>query len=75
MTNRVGPYVLGRTLGVGSTGRVKLGVHMDNANTVAIKIISKDFLNTKASLSKKMERCVSCPPIWISNVLVGKSRL
>ncbi|KAJ3261694.1 hypothetical protein HK103_004645 [Boothiomyces macroporosus] len=39
---KIGPYVLGKTLGVGSTGRVKLAVHMETNQKVAIKIISKD---------------------------------
>ena len=45
---RIGPYVLGKTLGVGSTGlccfdagRVKLAVHMEKNTKVAVKIINK----------------------------------
>jgi len=56
MAQRVGPYLLGKTLGVGSTGRVKLGTHVDTNQTVAVKIISKEWLASKASLSKKIER-------------------
>lgn len=56
MTHRVGPYVLGKTLGVGSTGRVKLGTHVDTNHSVAVKIVSKEFLASKASLQKKIER-------------------
>jgi serine/threonine protein kinase len=39
---RIGPYVLGKTLGVGTTGRVKLAVHIESGQKVAIKIISKE---------------------------------
>ncbi|KAJ3106652.1 hypothetical protein HDU96_008146 [Phlyctochytrium bullatum] len=66
---RIGPYTLGKTLGVGSTGRVKLGTHMETHQKVAIKIISKDSLSTsddpaahnlppekKNALNKKIER-------------------
>lgn len=56
MAHKVGPYVLGKTLGVGSTGRVKLGTHVETNQTVAVKIISKEWLASKASLSKKIER-------------------
>ncbi|KCV67853.1 CAMK/CAMKL/BRSK protein kinase, variant [Fonticula alba] len=56
MASRVGPYVLGRTLGIGSTGRVRLGTHMETRQTVAAKIVSKEWLSSKASLSKKIER-------------------
>jgi serine/threonine protein kinase len=68
---RIGPYVLGKTLGVGSTGRVKLGTHVETKARVAIKIIPKDALSQddhnssekrvlspekQAALSKKIER-------------------
>ncbi|KAJ3217323.1 hypothetical protein HDU67_008125 [Dinochytrium kinnereticum] len=68
-SQRIGPYVLGKTLGVGSTGRVKLGIHMETNHKVAIKIISKDSLShsddpatqnlppeKKLALNKKIER-------------------
>ncbi|KAJ3046674.1 hypothetical protein HK097_000643 [Rhizophlyctis rosea] len=41
---RIGPYALGKTLGVGSTGRVKLGTHIETGHRVAIKIIPKESL-------------------------------
>jgi len=56
MAQRVGPYFLGKTLGVGSTGKVKLGTHIETNQTVAIKIISKEWMASKATLSKKIER-------------------
>ncbi|KAJ3090583.1 hypothetical protein HK102_003289 [Quaeritorhiza haematococci] len=46
---RIGPYALGKTLGVGSTGRVKLGTHIETSRRVAIKIIPKDSLGREAS--------------------------
>ncbi|KJE96855.1 CAMK/CAMKL/BRSK protein kinase [Capsaspora owczarzaki ATCC 30864] len=54
--NRVGPYVLGRTLGVGSTGRVKLGTHIASGKTVAVKIINKASLASTPDLLRKIER-------------------
>lgn len=38
---QVGPWVLGRTLGKGSTGRVRLAKHCETGQLVAIKIVSK----------------------------------
>ncbi|KAJ3112433.1 hypothetical protein HK100_002341 [Physocladia obscura] len=46
---RVGPYLLGKTLGVGSTGRVKLGTHIETNQKVAIKIIPKESLIRQSS--------------------------
>ncbi|KNE58672.1 CAMK/CAMKL/BRSK protein kinase [Allomyces macrogynus ATCC 38327] len=62
-TNRIGPYILSKVLGQGSTGRVRLGVHYRTSQKVAIKIIPKTaMLGHGASaahtqnLAKKMER-------------------
>lgn len=67
-SQRIGPYSLGKTLGVGSTGRVKLGTHIETRKMVAIKIIPKDSFQDKsadgkpvspekkASMNKKIER-------------------
>ncbi|RPB14728.1 Pkinase-domain-containing protein [Morchella conica CCBAS932] len=38
---QVGPWILGRTLGKGSTGRVRLAKHCDTGQLVAIKIVGK----------------------------------
>ena len=56
---RIGPYVLGKTLGVGTTGRVKLAVHLESGQKVAIKIISKEHCSSneeKKQQTIKMER-------------------
>jgi len=55
----VGPYIIGPTLGAGATGKVKLGTHHETKQTVAIKIISKEWLQTKANLARKIERFVN----------------
>ena len=52
---RVGPYALTKTLGVGSTGKVKLGIHMETGTKVAVKIFSKEAL-IKKKLDVKVER-------------------
>ncbi|KAL9644043.1 hypothetical protein ABK040_005511 [Willaertia magna] len=53
---KIGPFILKKTLGEGSTGKVKLGVHKDTGQKVAIKIINKKILTHKPHLKKKVER-------------------
>ncbi|XP_063678326.1 serine/threonine kinase SAD-1-like isoform X2 [Bolinopsis microptera] len=50
----VGPYKIGKTLGQGQTGIVKLGVHCKTREKAAIKIINKQKLKT--SVLQKVER-------------------
>jgi len=52
----VGPYELRKTLGTGSTGVVKLGIHMETGFSVAVKIISKESLKMDKDLQEKVER-------------------
>ncbi|KAJ3163874.1 hypothetical protein HDU88_006213 [Geranomyces variabilis] len=60
---RIGPYVVGRRLGEGSTGYVKLGVHQTTGLKVAIKIIGKANLmsTTSASTSSPDESAPMTP--------------
>lgn len=56
---RVGPYQITKTLGIGSTGHVKLGTHYQTGQTVAVKFIPKDSEKNdskKSLLKKKLER-------------------
>jgi BR serine/threonine kinase len=53
---RIGNYVLIRTLGCGSTGKVKLALNQDTGQEVAIKIISKSVFEQKPSLQTKIPR-------------------
>eukprot|EP01103_Thecamoeba_quadrilineata_P014409 TRINITY_DN4299_c0_g1_i1.p1 TRINITY_DN4299_c0_g1~~TRINITY_DN4299_c0_g1_i1.p1 ORF type:complete len:687 (-),score=118.36 TRINITY_DN4299_c0_g1_i1:178-2238(-) len=52
----IGAYLLGKTIGSGSTGKVKLAFHIETGERVAIKIIDKAPLNGKVALKKKLER-------------------
>ncbi|OZJ02208.1 hypothetical protein BZG36_04713 [Bifiguratus adelaidae] len=52
----VGDYWLGKTLGKGSSGRVKLGTHKVTGEQVAIKIISKTHLASNAAVEKAVKR-------------------
>lgn len=56
MGEKIGPFILGETLGEGSTGKVKLAIHKDTNQKVAIKIINKSILTNKPSLRRKVER-------------------
>jgi len=53
---KIGPFILKKTLGEGSTGKVKLAIHKDTGEKVAIKIINKKILTHKPQLKKKVER-------------------
>ncbi|GJQ11503.1 hypothetical protein GpartN1_g3294.t1 [Galdieria partita] len=53
---RVGPYILGKTLGTGSTGKVKLAFNTEQNELVAVKIVRKDFLDSKPNLRRKVQR-------------------
>ncbi|KAG2184797.1 hypothetical protein INT43_000710, partial [Umbelopsis isabellina] len=52
----VGDYWLGHTLGKGSSGRVKIGVHKETGQKVAIKIISKTHLASNGSVERAVKR-------------------
>lgn len=52
----VGDYILGRTLGSGTTGKVKLAVHKTDGNQVAVKIIKKAMFDVKPDLQRKIRR-------------------
>ena len=55
----IGPYVIVRTLGSGTTGKVKLAVHKETQEEVAIKIIRKSDFATKPNLQMKIHREIS----------------
>lgn len=40
--NTIGNYSLGKTIGEGTFGKVKLGVHIQTNENVAIKVLEKD---------------------------------
>lgn len=45
--NHVGPWKLGRTLGRGSTGRVRLAKHSETGQLAAVKIVPKSKFQKK----------------------------
>ena len=54
--NQIGQYNILKTLGVGTTGKVKLGQHQNTGELVAIKIIKKIDFEIKPNLEKKIQR-------------------
>ncbi len=52
MPNRIGSYRLGRTLGIGSFSKVKVGTHETTRKRVAIKILNKKKLRSLDSEAK-----------------------
>ncbi|OAX81148.1 CAMK/CAMKL/GIN4 protein kinase [Emergomyces africanus] len=62
----IGPWQLGRTLGKGATGRVRLAKHALTGQTAAIKIVSKRSATMAqsqsiAAMDKNMERSTCVP--------------
>lgn len=52
----IGDYVLGKTIGRGASGRVKLGIHKHTGERVAIKMISRSHLLSSSTTSKSVQR-------------------
>ncbi|EAY20221.1 CAMK family protein kinase [Trichomonas vaginalis G3] len=53
---KIGPYIVIRTLGEGITGKVKLAVNKETNENVAIKIIPKSSFEKRADLQEKVHR-------------------
>ncbi|KAJ3064166.1 hypothetical protein HDU99_004553, partial [Rhizoclosmatium hyalinum] len=51
----LGNYNVGKTVGQGAFSKVKLGVHKETGQKVAIKIIDKKLMAQKAAKAKKTE--------------------
>ena len=81
MTTRIGPYLLLRELGQGNFGKVKLGVHSETNQEVAIKIMDKQWmLKNGMSLQVKREiaimKALSHPHVVkLYEVLASKTKL
>ncbi|KAI8384957.1 kinase-like domain-containing protein [Radiomyces spectabilis] len=55
-TKEVGDYWLLKTIGRGSSGRVKLGIHKHTGEKVAIKMISRRHLTSSPIITRSVER-------------------
>jgi len=48
----IGNYVLGKTIGEGTFGKVKLGTHLLTGEKVAIKILEKDRITDVSDVER-----------------------
>jgi len=51
-TKNIGHYLLGRTIGQGTFGKVKLGTHIPTGEKVAIKILEKEKISDAADMER-----------------------
>ncbi|KAI7867076.1 kinase-like domain-containing protein [Mucor mucedo] len=49
---RLGPFLLLKTLGVGEFGKVKMGRHYETGQTVAVKLVKKENIDSSSQLEK-----------------------
>lgn len=71
---KFGPYLLLQTLGEGEFGKVKLGLHMQWGEEVAVKLIRRGNIDTSARMSKvereiEVLRVGSCPLCHLRSTL------
>ncbi|KAL0075285.1 kinase-like domain-containing protein [Phycomyces blakesleeanus] len=52
----IGDYWLGKTIGRGASGRVKLGIHRRTGELVAVKMIARSQLVSSSSTSRSVQR-------------------
>ncbi|OAD05472.1 hypothetical protein MUCCIDRAFT_139510 [Mucor lusitanicus CBS 277.49] len=52
----IGEFIVSHTIGHGSTGQVKLGIHRETGIKVAIKIIPRKQLSTSLKITQAVER-------------------
>lgn len=53
---QVGPYVILETLGMGASGKVKLGRHIKTGELVALKFVRNNLLSSNSALYDKLRR-------------------
>ncbi|KAJ5073712.1 non-specific serine/threonine protein kinase [Anaeramoeba ignava] len=52
---KIGPYSLGKTLGIGAFGKVKIGIHDKTRHIVAVKILDRKKIQT-LNMNDKVQR-------------------
>ena len=50
--SRLGPFLLLKTLGVGEFGKVKMARHVETGQTVAVKLVKKQNIDSSSQLEK-----------------------
>jgi 5'-AMP-activated protein kinase catalytic alpha subunit len=51
-TKSIGHYIIGKTIGEGTFGKVKLGTHILTGDKVAVKILEKERINDVADVER-----------------------
>jgi len=51
-SNAVGHYILGKVLGEGTFGKVKLGTHILSGEKVAVKVLEKSKIKDKKDVER-----------------------
>lgn len=49
---KIGPYLIGNTIGEGTFGKVKLAIHRPTGEKVAIKILEKKLIKEQADIRR-----------------------
>jgi serine/threonine protein kinase len=77
----IGYYMLGKTIGEGTFGKVKLGVHLPTGEKVAVKILEKSKIKEQADIRrvnreiKILKKAKHCNIIQLYEVLDTKSAI
>ncbi|KAJ5070943.1 cbl-interacting serine/threonine-protein kinase 8 [Anaeramoeba ignava] len=81
MSNRIGPYEIGKTLGEGTFGKVKQAVNVETNELVAIKVMEKKKI-LKENMAEQVKKEISVMKminhphiVRLIDVLVSKSRI
>lgn len=72
---QIGDYAVIRTLGTGSTGKVKLARHPYTNKLVALKIIRKDLLERKRNLFQKVHREIAVSKLVAGGCIAAEKRM
>ncbi len=67
---RFGPYLLLRTLGEGEFGKVKLGLHCEWGEEVAVKLIRRGSVDNPLRMSK-VEREIDVLKVCFQNTVIS----
>jgi 5'-AMP-activated protein kinase catalytic alpha subunit len=51
-TKSIGHYIIGKVIGEGTFGKVKLGTHILTGEKVAVKILEKDKITEEADVER-----------------------
>lgn len=70
---KIGHYILGPTLGVGTFGKVKIGEHQLTKHKVAVKILNRQKIKSLDVVGETFFFIVICLPISVCYVYCFKS--